>query len=168
MLRLQQGSDWQAYVRDRSGGPPSGELESLRFRDGLCEGEPLDPDNQPLGEGHLIQFLQRQRIDVRVERARADLVFLNLTGAGAQAPVRMRVAILKTPDEAGRELHEALLQHGPGSWGIHRSNLAVLGPLGDPKDDLTFAAKSKLACWGVFTMASTDDTFVIPGGYTEL
>ena len=54
------------------------------------------------------------------------------------------------------------------SWGVHRSNLAVLGPAGDPSDTITFAAVTKLACWGVFTIAETDDAFVVPGGYTEL
>jgi hypothetical protein len=61
-----------------------------------------------------------------------------------------------------------LLEHGSGAWGVHRSNLAVLGPAGSHADDVTFAAKTKLACWGVFTIAGRDDTFVVPGGYTEI
>jgi hypothetical protein len=121
-----------------------------------------------LNEGHLIGFLTKQGVDVRVERARADLVYLNLSGVGTQSPVRMRVAILKDRGEAGRELHEGILQHGKGSWGVHRSNLAILGPVGSIEDDLRFAAKLKLPCWGVFTVAGEDDTFVVPGGYMEL
>jgi hypothetical protein len=61
-----------------------------------------------------------------------------------------------------------MLQHGAGSWGVRRSNLAVLGPIGTMQDDLAFAGKTKLACWGVFSMAGRDDTFAVPGGYREL
>jgi hypothetical protein len=64
-------------------------------------------------------------------------------------------------------LHEGILQHGQGSWGLHRANLAVLGPIGSAEDDLRFAAKLNLPCWGVFTIAGLDDTFVIPGAYLE-
>jgi hypothetical protein len=167
-LRITDGSNWEAYVRDQSGGPPSGDVQTLRFREGLCEGEPMKPEHGRLDERHLVQFLERQKLDVRLDRARADLVFVSVTGAGTAAPVRMRVAVLENADAAGRELHEALLQHGTGAWGVHRSNLAILGPAGDPADDLTFSAKTKLACWGVFTIAGRDDTFVVPGGYTEL
>jgi hypothetical protein len=167
-LRVTDGSDWKAYVADRKGGAPSTDVAALHFRPGLCDGENLRPESALLNEGHIIAFLQKQGIDVRVERMRADLAYLNLTGVGTQSPVRMRVAILKTKEEAGRELHEGILQHGLGSWGVHRSNLAVLGPVGTIEDDLRFAAKLKLPCWGVFTVAGDDDTFVVPGGYLEL
>jgi hypothetical protein len=40
--------------------------------------------------------------------------------------------------------------------------------VGDPEDDIAFAARTKLACWGVFTVTGLDDAFVIPGAYTEL
>src|SRR5262249_59615197 len=125
-------------------------------------------DGRVLTEANLIEFLSRQQYDVRVERPRSDLVYLNVTGAGTEGPVRLRVAILKSSAEAGRELHEAILQHGPGSWGVHRSNLAVLAPIGDADEVVSFAVKTKLACWGVLTMAGLDDTFVVPGGYLEL
>jgi hypothetical protein len=167
-LRLTQGSSWEAYVQHRDGGPPRGDIAELRFKDGLCAGDALRPERQQLTENHLVDFLKNQHIDVRVERPRADLVYVVLTGAGTVSPVRLRVAILKDADEAGQELHEALLQHGTGAWGVHRSNLAVLGPAGSNADDLTFAAKTKLACWGVFTITGLDDTFVVPGGYTEI
>lgn len=167
-LRLNPGSDAGAYARDRDGQPPSEDPSSLRFRPGLCDGEDMRPEVALLDESHLVRFLQKQQIDVRVERPRADLVYLNLVGAGTQSPVRVRVAVLKNADEAGLELHQAILQHGTGSWGVHRSNLAVLGPVGSIPDDVTFAAKTKLACWGVFTVAGRDDAFVVAGGYREL
>ena len=81
--------------------------------------------------------------------------------------MRLRVAILPDAPAAGRDLHEAILQHGTGSWGVHRGNLAVLAPIGDPDEIVSFAAKTKLACWGVLTLAGRDDSFVTPGGYFE-
>jgi hypothetical protein len=167
-LRVTDGSDWKAYVGDRSGGAPSSDIASLRFRAGLCDGETLQPESKLLNEEHIIGFLRKQGVDMQIERQRADLVYLNLLGVGTQSPARLRVAILKGKNQAGRELHEGILQHGLGSWGVHRSNLAVLGPVGTIEDDLRFAAKLKLPCWGVFTMAGDDDTFVVPGGYLEL
>ena len=158
----------RTVAQDRYGSEPSEDLDAVRIRPGVCSTEDVRPDYSHLDEGALLRFLDRQHIDARVERARADLVFLNLPSAGTAQPVRLRVAILATSDEAGRELHEAVLQHGPGSWGVHRSNLAVLGPIGATSDVITFAAMTKLACWGVLTIAGTDDSFVIPGGYTEL
>jgi hypothetical protein len=92
-------------------------------------------------------------------------VFVNVPGISEAVP--LRVAVLPNADEAGRALHEAVLQRGPGSWGVHRSNVAVLGPAGSNADDVAFAATTKLACWGTFTIAGTDDAFVIPGGYAE-
>jgi hypothetical protein len=168
LLQVTDGSNWKAYVSNRDGGSPStSELSSLRFRDGLCDAQALIPERNELNENQIIEFLQKQGVDVRVERQRTDLVYLNVTGVGTQTPVRFRVAILKTREEAGRELHEGILQHGDGSWGVHRANLAILGPLGSVEDDLRFAAKLKLPCWGVFTIAGRDDTFVIPGAYIE-
>ncbi len=168
LLNVTDNSDWKAYVSNRDGGSASaGELASLRFRDGLCDAPALIPERNQLNENHIIAFLQKQGVDVRVERQRTDLVYLNVTGVGTKNPVRFRVAILKSREEAGRELHEGILQHGEGSWGLHRANLAVLGPIGSAEDDLRFAAKLKLPCWGVFTIAGRDDTFVIPGAYIE-
>lgn len=162
------GTDWRAYVQERGGGSPGTEVTSLQFKPSICDGENLRQEVAPLTEESFLSFLARQGIDVRLERQRADLVYANLTGGGTASPVRMRIAILRSADEAGRELHEAILQHGEGSWGVHRSNLAVLGPVGATQDDLAFAARTKLACWGVMTIAGTDDTFVVPGGYLEL
>jgi hypothetical protein len=167
-LRMTHGSGVRAYARERTGGSPGSDLATLRFAPGVCEGESLRPEYQRLDETSVMRFLERQHIDVRVERPRADLIYVYIGGAGSERPVRLRVAVLRNPDDAGRELHEALLQQGPGAWGVHRSNLAVLGPAGSAADDITFVGVTKLACWGVFTIADTDDAFVVPGAYTEL
>lgn len=168
VLQVTDGSDWKAFVTDRDGTTPSSDIASLRFNPGLCSGEDLRPEYQKLNENNFIDFLEKQGINVRIERQRTDLVYLNLSGVGTAAPVRFRVAILDSKEEAGRELHDGVLQHGEGSWGVHRSNLAVLGPIGTLQDDLKFAAKLKLPCWGVFMVAGVDDNFVVPGGYLEL
>jgi len=168
VLQVTDGSDWKAYVINRDGRPPSpDDLSSLRFRDGLCTAQELVPERTQLNENHIIAFLQKQGVDVRVERQRTDLVYLNVTGVGSKSPVRFRVAVLESREKAGRELHGGILQHGEGSWGVHRGNIAILGPVGTLEDDLRFAARLKLPCWGVFTIAGRDDTFSVPGAYIE-
>jgi hypothetical protein len=168
MLRMTDGSDPRSYATSHDGGGPGSEPDGLRFKPGICSGENLKPDGRLLTEANILEFLSKQQLDVRIERPRSDLIYLNVTGAGTEAPVRLRVAILKSSAEAGRELHEAILQHGPGSWGVHRANLAVLGPIGSIGDDITFASKTKLTCWGMFMAAGRDDTYSVPGGYREL
>jgi hypothetical protein len=170
MFQINDRSDVKSFVVRTPAAGPGTETEpsGLRFKPGLCDGSDLRPEGRSLDEGNLIEFLNRQQLDVRAERPRSDLIYLVVSGAGTNVPVRLRVAVLKTADEAGSELHNALLQHGPGAWGVRRSNLAVLGAIGSLDDDLTFAAKTRLTCWGVFMTAGRDDTFVVPGGYREL
>jgi hypothetical protein len=139
----------------------------MRLKASVCSGESLRPEYTRLTEDALVTFLTAHGFQSRTERARGDLVYVDVTNA-ASHPVRLRVAILPNAPSAGRDLHEAILEHGPGSWGVHRSNLAVLAPIGEPDEILAFAAKTKLACWGVLTIAGRDDTFVAPGGYFEL
>jgi hypothetical protein len=160
-------SDVKSFVT-RSGPSSEADPAGVRFKPGLCQAQELQPDGRALTEANLIEFLSRQQLDVRIERPRTDLIYLVVAGAGTDVPVRLRVAILKNADEAGSDLHEALLQHGPGAWGVRRSNLAVLGPIGSLDDDLTFAAKTRLSCWGMFMTAGRDDTYAVPGGYREL
>lgn len=167
-LKVSSSVNWASYVQGRQGGAASADPQDMRFRPTLCDASELKPEYAMLDESHIVTFLERQQIDVRIERPRADLIYLNLAGSVATRPVRLRVAILPNADAAGNELHEAILQHGTGSWGVHRSNLAILGPIGEPTDAVAFAAATKLACWGVFTIGGRDDTFVVPGGYTEL
>ena len=37
-----------------------------------------------------------------------------------------------------------------------------------PDDAVVLAGKLHLACWGTLMIAGHDDSYVIPGGYTEL
>lgn len=146
-----------------------GSLPELRIKPEVCQGvAEMRPEYTVLDESSLMRFLQARGYEVRRTRARADLVYVDVVNGGGEIPVRLRVAVLPTAQEAGRDLHQAILEHGPGSWGVHRSNLAVLAPIGSEQQLTAFAAKTQLACWGVLTAAGRDDTFVIPGGYTEL
>jgi hypothetical protein len=168
MFHVNDRSDVRAYVTRGGGTTTESSPGGLRFKPGLCDAGELHPDGRQLTEAHIIEFLNKQQLDVRIERPRADLIYLVVSGAGTDVPVRLRVAVLKTADEAGAELHAALLQHGPGAWGVRRSNLAVLGAIGSLDDDLTFAGKTRLSCWGMFMTAGRDDAYSVPGGYREL
>jgi hypothetical protein len=166
-LVLVKGANWEAYVYDSQRDAPE-MLGSLVFREKVCAGRELAPEYERLDEKDLLKFLEGQQLQVSIERPRSDLAYLLVDDRRTRKPARLRVAILESADAAGRELAEALSQHGEGAWGVHRSNLAVLGPLGDPTHDLVFAAEIGLVCWGVFTVRGQQDTFVIPGGYREL
>jgi len=166
-LRLTAGGSAASYVEGFSGGS-SNDPSAVRFKSSICNEVDIHPEYKTLEEGALVAFLKAQNLETRIVRARGDLIYVDVMNGGTTEPVRLRVAILKTSADAGRELHEAVLQHGPGSWGVHRANLAVLGPIGTIDDTITFAVKTKLACWGVMTLAGRDDTFVVPGGYMEL
>lgn len=146
----------------------SNDIDSIRLKPEVCKDVNIAPEHKLLDEKALVAFLEAQGLQVKTERARNDLVYVDVAGAGSKQTVRLRTAILKTPEAAGAELHGAVLQHGPGSWGVHRANLAVLAPIAEsPEHALAFAIKTKLACWGVLTLAGRDDTFVVPGGYFE-
>jgi hypothetical protein len=143
-------------------------LGDARLRPEVCTGvQENKPEQTRLDENALAAFLQRQGFQTSLIRARADLVYLDVTNSGGDRPVRLRVAVLNDAQAAGADLHKAILEHGQGSWGVHRSNLAVLGPIGNVDQIVEFAGRSKLACWGVLTVAGRDDDFVIPGGYME-
>jgi hypothetical protein len=167
--QMPAGADWRQFVIERPGASGPGALE---WRPDVCGRVDLRPDYRPLNETSLVAFLQQQQLAVRVERQPVEankpgLVFLFVSAPGDSRSVPLRVALLQSGDEAARDLYDALLQHGTGSWGVHRGNLAVLGPSGDEPDDLQFAAKTRLACWGTFTMAEDGDAFVVTGGYAE-
>jgi hypothetical protein len=138
-----------------------------RLHPEVCAREPMTQEFTPLSEDDLVTFLEKHGYKTRTVRARRDLVYVDVFTTGDDF-VRLRVALLPNPGAAGRELHEAVLDHGPGSWGVHRSNLAVLAPIGSMAQIVAFASESKLSCWGVLTVAGLDDTMVIPGGYLEL
>lgn len=112
------------------------------------------------------KLLDAKGIPYKVSVEREDLHLFDVELHGKTT--RLRVATLDTPREAGRHLHQALLEHGMGYWGVHRGNIAVLGPEASVDDAIGFSFETGLACWGVLTAAGRDDTFMIAGGYFEL
>jgi hypothetical protein len=151
---------------DMKGRPGSMSLGEMRFNPGACRGTDLTPTYAKLGPEDLVAFLRGNNAQVQLEQARSDLYYVTVSSPAFE-PVRLRVAVLDTPAAAGRDLHEAVLEHGPGAWGVHRSNLAVLAPMGSVDQIVFFATRSRLACWGELIAAGRDDDFVIPGGYRE-
>ena len=125
-------SEWSAYTYPR-GGPEGSDLAGAQLRNEVCAGQDLRPDHAHLSEADLVRFLQSGNAEVTVERPRGDLAYVSIPGVDG-AKLRLRVAILPSADEAGRELALAIAQHGKGSWGVHRSNLAVLGPARPPAE----------------------------------
>jgi hypothetical protein len=82
--------------------------------------------------------------------------------------VRLRLAVLSDSIGAAKDLQGSLHEHGPGWWGLRRSNLAILAPKASLSEAVGFAVKHKLVCWGMFTIAGVDDAYVVPGPYMEL
>ena len=156
-------SGWDQVEHGRS-------LGAMRLKPAVCASTDERADVETLDESALVHFLAARGFPTRIERARADLVYVDVP-TDPQRPerwVRLRVAILQSPIQAGQELHRAVLEQGNGSWGVHRSNLAVLAPVGELENILAFNGKTGLACWGVLTIAGGHDGFVVPGGYREL
>lgn len=143
------------------------DIETLRFKEGICS-RPLKPERSLLGEKDVVNFLRAQGVQVEIERPRADLSYVVVTGQNIVKPVRLRVALLQNSDEAGVELHRALRELGSGAWGVHRNNIAILGPASGFDHSMVFATQTQLACWGVFTVADADEAFVVPGAYLEI
>jgi hypothetical protein len=166
-LATEGGPDAAKLVVGFDGEPTGPSLDGMRLRPEVCKGEDLKPPYETLDERDLVRFLQRQNLDVRTTGARSDLVYLTVTGHPLRRPVRLRVAMLPTAEEAGAELHRALLQHGSGYWGVRRANLAVLAPPDALSEVIRFAGRTKLACWGTLTVTGLDDVYVVPGGYHE-
>jgi hypothetical protein len=161
-----------AYLTTPGGGGQyikgSEELGDIRLKPEVCENVAENkPEQSRLDEKALVAFLKTQGYETQTTRARADLVYVEVTNAGGTQSVRLRVAVLDDAPGASKDLHKAVLDHGMGSWGVHRGNLAVLAPIGSVDQILEFAGRTKLACWGVLTLAGRDDDFVVPGGYME-
>ncbi len=140
---------------------------AVRVRPEVCHAVPENvPEEKSLDESSLVTFLEHQGFQTSVVHERPDLSYVDVKSQGDE-PIRLRVAILPDRFAAGQDLHRALLEHGTGAWGVHRGNLAVLAPVGPVRRAIDFAGRSKLVCWGVFTLAAHDDAYVVPGGYME-
>ena len=148
---------------------PSISLESFVIKDELCQG--LDPhtETRPLAQDDLSRFLEKVGAPPVQVKARGNLYWFDFPGEDDDGEVvRLRLAVLNDAKEAADELHQALLQHGPGWWGLRRSNLSILAPKGGLSEAMAFAIRYKLPCWGMISVTGLDDVYVVPGPYMEL
>jgi hypothetical protein len=149
---------------------PSISLGAFKFKDEVCKGVDTHPISTALTQDSLTRFLDAQGIRGVDVKARDNLFWFEFPGDKPEEGerVRLRLAVLDDPNQAADELHKSLLQHGPGWWGLRRSNLSVLAPKGGLSESVAFALRYKLVCWGMMSVSDLDDVYVIPGPYTEL
>lgn len=151
---------------------PSVTLSRFKFAPKACEGIDTRVAVNDLDQEDLTRFFAARGIEMKPRKARGDLWWYELKvkdGGEDEQPkvLRLRLAVLKDRYAAAKDLHDSLLQHGPGWWGVRRGNLALLAPKADLKEALRFALKYKLNCWGMFTYAGFDDAYVVTGSYSE-
>lgn len=163
--------DLDDYLLTPEGDPnPSVSFGKFKISPKVCEGIDTRMVTGPLDQEELGRFLGTRGIEKKPKRARDDLwwyEFLAEEDDPGEGSVRLRLAILKDRNAAAKDLHDSLLQHGPGWWGLRRGNLAILAPKTSLSEALRFAIKYRLVCWGTFTYTGVDDVYVIAGGYSE-
>ncbi|MEZ4308001.1 MAG: hypothetical protein R3F14_08130 [Polyangiaceae bacterium] len=146
---------------------PSVSLGAFKFAPSSCQGIDTHAQTLPLTPNELTAFLEKQGTKVEPLRARPDLYWYDFPNGEENGKLRARLAVLNSPALSAKDLHDSLLDHGPGWWGVRRSNLALLLPKAGLGDALAFSIKHKLHCWGIFTYAGRDDAYVVPGPYSE-
>jgi hypothetical protein len=149
---------------------PSVSIGEFVVRDEVCEGVDTHTVTQLLAQDDLSRFLERIGAPPVQVKARGNLYWYDFPGEDPDDGdvVRLRMAVLSDAEEAADELHQALLQHGPGWWGLRRANLSILAPKAGTAEAMAFAIKYKLPCWGMISMTGLDDVYVVPGPYMEL
>jgi hypothetical protein len=125
-----------------------------------------------LNQEDFSRFLEQAGAKLAPTKARGNLYWYDIpvreNDKEDKRTLRLRLAVLGSPEEAAIDLHRSLLEHGPGWWGVRRSNLALLVPKAGLGDAMRFALKYKLPCWGSMAYAGADDVYVIPGPYSQL
>lgn len=154
-------------------GEASIRLNGFVIKDDVCKDIDTHPITQKLSPEDFARYLEERGIKIEPRKARDNLFWFDFpTGENKEGEerkfVRLRLAVLRDQFAASRDLHESLLDHGPGWWGLRRSNLAVLAPKTELSTALGFALKHKLVCWGMFAYSGTEDVYVVPGPYTQL
>jgi hypothetical protein len=159
--------DPQTLTAENESGP-SITLGGFKFKPDLCKGIDTHIINGGLTQEDFTRFLESQGVTTPPKKARSNLYWYDFPNGNEGGFVRLRLALLDNPAAAAKDLQDTLLEHGPGWWGVRRSNLAVLAPKANLGDAAAFAIKYKLVCWGMFTYAGVDDAYVVPGPYMEL
>lgn len=146
---------------------PSVTLGAFKFAPSICQGIDVHAQTAKLTADDFSVFLEKQGTKASPLAARPDLYWYDFPNGEENGRVRVRLAILPSSALAAKDLHDSVLDHGPGWWGVRRSNLALLMPKASLREALSFAVKHKLMCWGIFTYAGRDDAYVVPGPYSE-
>jgi hypothetical protein len=146
---------------------PAVTLGAFKWNPATCQGIDAHAATMPLDPDDFTRFLDKQGTKVAPLKARPDLYWFDFPNGKDNGKVRLRLAVLASSALAGKDLHDSVLDHGPGWWGVRRSNLALLAPKAGLGEALQFALKHKLMCWGIFTYAGRDDAYVVPGPYSE-
>jgi hypothetical protein len=142
----------------------------VKIREEACDDIDTHAMTAIVAQDDLERFLEERGLTVKAIKARGNLYWFDFPGTDPEEGdrVRLRLAVLDTAEDAAVELHQSLLEHGPGWWGLRRSNLSVLAPRASFSEALAFALKYKLPCWGMMMMTDADDVYVVPGPYMEL
>jgi hypothetical protein len=146
---------------------PAVTLGAFKFAPNICQGIDVHAQTAPLMAEDFTSFLDKQGMKVAPLAARPDLYWYDFPNGQDKGRVRARLAILPSAPLAAKDLHDSVLDHGPGWWGVRRGNLALLMPKADLGEAVAFAVKHKLMCWGIFTYSGRDDAYVVPGPYSE-
>jgi hypothetical protein len=175
---LQSGIDYPSNLPDP--GPhlltpenqrdPDIKFDKMKIAPHACDKVDTHAVTAPLNQEDFTRFLEGQGVKLEARKARDNLYWYDFPN-GESPPnnfVRLRLAVLQDSAHASADLHQSILEHGPGWWGVRRSNLAVLAPKAGLPDALAFALKYKLPCWGMFTYGGLDDAYVVSGPYAEL
>lgn len=163
----------QNVVSPDQDGEASIRLNGFVIKEDVCKDIDTHPVTQKLSPDDFARYLEGRGIKVEPRKARDNLYWFDFPSGEAKEGepppfVRLRLAVLRDQFSASRDLHESLLDHGPGWWGLRRSNLAILAPKTDLSTALGFALKYKLVCWGMFAYSGAEDVYVVPGPYTQL
>lgn len=160
-------------VKAKAGGyvvtldPDEPPLSALRFLR-ACTAQQPRPASARSDAGALAAFVRARGLTAEAVRVEEHLELVTLLVPGFNH-FKLRVAEFKDRVEAGAELERALLERQPGTWGLHRGNLAALAPQAAPHQDIiTLAAETHLACWATLMIRAEEEVMVIGGGYASL
>lgn len=176
---IEAGSDYPDYSSSKvrkllltpeNDTSPSISLGGFVIRDEACEGVDTRVELDQIAQDDMSRHLERIGAPPVQIKARGNLYWFDFPGTDPDDGdvVRLRLAVLGDAKEAADELHKSLLEHGPGWWGLRRSNISVLAPKAGLTEAVAFALKYKLACWGMISYTDRDDVNVVPGPYMEL
>ena len=109
---------------------PPHRLQPAQVRAAACDKVDTHTITTPLNQEDFTRFLEAQGVKIEPRKARNNLYWYDFPN-GEAAPknfVRLRLAVLEDSPHASADLHQSILEHGPGWWGVRRSNLALLAP----------------------------------------